>query len=140
VVSGQQAVAKGAHVLPSDRLRQKQLQVTTAPTSLQIGRHILTSQHPGQLAQALPGLGVISIEDDETGSAFLVKKISAYAGRGSGHLPLAWVTRNPNITELCGYTETLRHLRRTDCGGTWKQLLKATARAEIRKFFRMPRW
>ena len=77
VVSGQQAVAKGAHLSPSDPLRQKQPQVTTAPTSLQIGRHILTSQHPGQLAQALPGLGVISIEDDETGSAFLVKKICA---------------------------------------------------------------
>jgi hypothetical protein len=33
------------------------------------------------------------------------------------HLPLVRVTRTPVITELCGYTETVRQLRTTDCGG-----------------------
>jgi hypothetical protein len=51
--------------------------VTTPAAFLQIAGGILVSQHPGQVAQALPGLGAISIEDDETGSAFLVKRICA---------------------------------------------------------------
>ena len=44
---------------------------------LQIGLDVLVRQRDGQVAQALPALGIVRIEDDETGSAFLVKKICA---------------------------------------------------------------
>ena len=46
-------------------------------TSLRIGWNIFFSQLSGEVAQALPSLRVISIEDEETGSTFLVKKICA---------------------------------------------------------------
>jgi hypothetical protein len=70
-------VAKGAHLLPGYRLCQKQPQVATATAFLQIAGNILVGQRSGQVAQVLPGLGVIRVEDDETGSAVLVKKICA---------------------------------------------------------------
>jgi hypothetical protein len=51
--------------------------VTTAAALLQIGRNVFSCQRPGQVAQALPGLGVVSIEDEKPRSALLVKKICA---------------------------------------------------------------
>ena len=58
-----------------DALVRRYLPVVTA--FFQIDGDILVSQYPRQTAQTLPGLGVISIEDDETGSAFSVKNMCA---------------------------------------------------------------
>jgi hypothetical protein len=76
-MSGQQALAKGARLSPTYPLRQKQPQVSTPAASLQVGRNIFSCQRSGQVAQALPGLGVVRIEDEETCPAVLVKKICA---------------------------------------------------------------
>jgi hypothetical protein len=76
-MSGQQAVAKGAYLLPSCCLCQKQPQVATTTAFLQIDRNIFFGQIPGQVAQALPGLGVIRIQDEIPRPALLVKKICA---------------------------------------------------------------
>lgn len=76
-VSGQQAVAKGAHILPTYPLRQKQPQVAAAAAFLQICRDALAGQSPDQVAQILPSLGVISIENEKPCPTFLVKKICA---------------------------------------------------------------
>jgi hypothetical protein len=70
-------VAKSAHLSATYRLRQKQPQVTTAAAVLRIGRYSVSGQFFGQVAQSLPALRVVSIEDEETGSASLVKKICA---------------------------------------------------------------
>jgi hypothetical protein len=77
LVGSQQAVAKGPGLSPGHRLRQKQPQVATAAALLQIGGDLLARQRSGQVAQALPSLGVIRIKDDESGSALLVKEICA---------------------------------------------------------------
>ena len=77
LVCGQQAVAKGAYLLPAHRLRQKQPQVATTAALLQVDRNILIRQLSGQMPQASQSLGVVSIEDSEPRLALLVKKICA---------------------------------------------------------------
>ena len=76
-MSGQQAVAKGASLSPVHRLRQKQPQATAAAASLQIGAHVLVSQPAGQVARALPRLGVVGVEDEEMGLALFIQQICA---------------------------------------------------------------
>jgi hypothetical protein len=73
-----ESAAKGEHLSPGDRLCKQQSQVATAAASLQIGGHVFPGQRAGQMAQALPGLGVVRIQDDEAGLALLVKKICAH--------------------------------------------------------------
>jgi hypothetical protein len=51
--------------------------VATTAACLQVGGYVFFGQIPAQMAQTLPSLDVISIQDEETGSAFLVKKICA---------------------------------------------------------------
>jgi hypothetical protein len=51
--------------------------VTTPAASLQIGRNVLFSQRPGQVAQTIPGLSVIRIQDEVASLTLLVKKICA---------------------------------------------------------------
>ena len=67
-------MAKGAYLLPGDSLRQEQSQVAAPVAFLQVAGNILVSQHPGQVAQALPSQGVVRIQDEKPCSAFLVSE------------------------------------------------------------------
>ena len=59
---------------------------------------MLVSQRACHVAQTLSSLGVISIEDDETRSAFLVKKVCAQGDLTSGGAPpLVIVTTKPSL-------------------------------------------
>jgi hypothetical protein len=108
LVSSQQPIAKSAHLSPVHRFCQKQPQVTAAAATLQIGGNLLASQRAGQVAQALPGLGVVRIEDGETGSAFLVKKICAESdltpqvGKQVAHVQWFVHTNIASIIKLAG--------------------------------------
>ena len=84
LVFGQQSLAKRPRLSPGNGLCQKQPKVTAASAFLQIDGHVLLGQFSGQVAQALPALCVISVQDACLGRAYyhsMVRLIDQQMGR-----------------------------------------------------------
>jgi hypothetical protein len=76
-MSGQQSPAKSPRLLPGHSLCQKQPQVPTSSACFQIGGNVLVGQRSGQVAQALPTLLVVSIQNEKPCLTLLVEQIGS---------------------------------------------------------------